>query len=151
MNAEMLLKPLVSWFAYHQTVALNTGIKLRNSESQLAELIGCQDPNIVRLVYCNEMPVVKSKALKDAFSQYDFNIGDASGLCLGYGIFIHKSKKGDGRILAHELTHTMQFERFGGIAGFLNEYISQFLKFGYDRMPLEKEARSNENKGSLLR
>ena len=146
MKPELLLKPLVSWFAHHQSVALRCGIKLSTSDQKMAEQIGCLDPKRIRVVYCNEMPEVKSKVLRDAFSRYDFSLGDASGLCLGHGIFIHKSQKGDNRILAHEMTHTMQFEQCGGTTRFLSEYISQFLKFGYHKMPFEVEARLNEKK-----
>ncbi|MFM7079754.1 MAG: hypothetical protein ACKOYC_08170 [Bacteroidota bacterium] len=150
LNPELLLKPMISWFSYHQSVALNNGVKLKQPEKDLALSIGCDRPDKIRIVHCNDMPTVKSQALLAAFTQYEFNLGDATGLCLGYGIFIHRSQKGDGRILAHELTHTLQYERFGGTSGFLNEYISQFLKFGYHQMPLEKEARANEKMGAQL-
>ena len=76
--------------------------------------------------------------------------GDALGLCLGYGIFLKKDVKGDSRILAHEITHTLQFERFEGVREFLTAYIQEFLIYGYSAMPLEKEARSNEKLGTRI-
>lgn len=144
INPESLIKPLISWFAHHQSVALKLGQPLRNDEIRLAERIGCAEPRRVRIHYCQEMPAVKNPDLIEAFAHYGFHLGDATGLCLGYGIYIDQSQKGDRRIIAHELTHTLQFERFGGTQGFLMEYISQFMAFGYQLMPLEKEARKNE-------
>ncbi|MFM7823036.1 MAG: hypothetical protein ACKPB3_04585 [Bacteroidota bacterium] len=138
---------LVKWFAYHQSVTLRTGNKLNSRQLELAHAIGCIKPEMVRLLHVDEMPKVKSPILGKVMDQAGFDFGDAHGLCLGYGIFIHNDRKGDARILAHELTHTLQFERFNGARNFLESYVQQFLVYRYQSMPLEKEARMNEKLG----
>ena len=138
---------LVRWFAYHQSVAIKTGAKLNTPQIELAKAVGCLKPGDIRVLYVDEMPKVKSEILREVMDQAGFGFGDAFGLCLGYGIFIKKDGQGDSRILAHEMTHTLQFERLSGARNFLVAYIEQFLVYGYTSMPLEKEARLNEKLG----
>ena len=43
-------------------------------------------------------------------------------------------------LIAHELVHVMQYERFGGILPFLRQYLSECLTIGYPEALLEQEA-----------
>jgi hypothetical protein len=59
---------------------------------------------------------------------------------LGHGIVIKNGSHGRG-LIAHELAHVMQYERFGGIDVFLKEYIKEVaFPPGYPHGPLEREA-----------
>ena len=61
-------------------------------------------------------------------------------MTFGHGIVIRNGSHGRG-LIAHELTHVMQYERFGGIDGFLKEYIKEVaFPPGYPHGPLEQEA-----------
>jgi hypothetical protein len=40
----------------------------------------------------------------------------------------------------HELVHTAQYERLGGIVAFLRKYLSECATSGYRAAPLEEEA-----------
>ena len=42
--------------------------------------------------------------------------------------------------IAHELAHTEQYERLGGIEPFLRQYLSECLTIGYPAAPMEQEA-----------
>jgi hypothetical protein len=141
---------LVGWFGYHQGIAIKTGKKLTRSQMDLAITIGCNQPDKIRILFVSEMPEVKSQMLRKVMDQAGFNFGDAYGLCLGYGIYILKGGKGDSRVLAHELTHTLQFERLKSARAFLLTYVNQYILFGYKDMPLEKEARTNEKLGPRM-
>jgi hypothetical protein len=46
----------------------------------------------------------------------------------------------DRRIIAHECVHTAQYERLGGFAEFLRDYLHECLEVGYPAGPLEQEA-----------
>ena len=46
-------------------------------------------------------------------------------------------------LLAHELVHIEQFNRYGHV-GLLVRYAYQKLRYGYNNMPLENEAREAE-------
>jgi predicted SprT family Zn-dependent metalloprotease len=61
-------------------------------------------------------------------------------MTFGHGIVIKNGSHGRG-LIAHELAHVMQYERFGGIDTFLKEYIKE-VSFPprYPHGPLEREA-----------
>ncbi|HEX4665027.1 MAG TPA: hypothetical protein VH207_00400 [Chthoniobacterales bacterium] len=46
----------------------------------------------------------------------------------------------DRALVAHELAHTAQYERLGGIAPFLKQYLFECLTIGYPAAPMEQEA-----------
>jgi hypothetical protein len=66
---------------------------------------------------------------------------DPIGIALGYGIFIQSQYANDRRLLLHELVHTLQYERVGGIRPFLAQYLEECLTAGYAFASLEDEAR----------
>jgi len=63
-----------------------------------------------------------------------------AGLTLRHGIFIRVDCWGDRRLVFHELVHTMQYERMGGIQSFLRQYLFECLTIGYPAAPMEQEA-----------
>ncbi len=62
------------------------------------------------------------------------------GLTLRYGIFVRSDCWGDRNLVAHELAHTAQYERLGGIEAFLRQYLFECLTIGYPEAPMEQEA-----------
>ena len=61
-------------------------------------------------------------------------------MTFGHGILL-KNGAVDRRLVAHELVHVMQYERFGGIEAFLKEYVQEVvIDPGYLHGPLEQEA-----------
>jgi hypothetical protein len=63
-----------------------------------------------------------------------------AGLTLNHGIFIRADHWRDRRLVAHELVHVAQYERFGGIRPFLKAYFRECLVPGYPLGSLEQEA-----------
>lgn len=61
-----------------------------------------------------------------------------------FGIFILESEKNNKALLDHELIHWKQYQRMG-LVEYYSEYSRQMKQFGYDKMPMEVEARSNES------
>lgn len=62
-----------------------------------------------------------------------------------FGIFIKKEFKGNQKLLNHDLVHWQQYQKMG-LFKFYFKYLKQFLIHGYDKMPLEIEARYEEDK-----
>jgi hypothetical protein len=60
------------------------------------------------------------------------------------GIFIRRDVLDNQQLLQHERTHWRQFQD-RGLAGFYSDYMYQLATRGYDAMPMEQEARSNES------
>ena len=48
--------------------------------------------------------------------------------------------------MVHELAHTIQYERLGGIKPFLRAYLEECLSLGYPNGPLEQKAKEWEGK-----
>lgn len=61
-----------------------------------------------------------------------------------FGIFILKKHKGNEKILEHDLIHWKQYKRMG-LFLFYFRYFTQLIIIGYDTMPMEMEARQNED------
>lgn len=61
-----------------------------------------------------------------------------------FGIFIARQHKNTEKILNHEIIHWKQYQKMGIIL-FYFKYFFQLLKIGYDKMPMEMEARYEED------
>jgi hypothetical protein len=61
-----------------------------------------------------------------------------------FGIFVKKKFKGDKQILNHDLIHWKQYKRMG-LFMYYFRYFMQLLLIGYDTMPMEMEARQNDD------
>ena len=57
-----------------------------------------------------------------------------------FGIYIKESEKDNKKLIDHELVHWKQYNRSGAILFYL-KYLIQKTFYGYDKMPLEIEAR----------
>ena len=66
------------------------------------------------------------------------------GLATPFGIFIRSDVTPERRVplIRHELTHQDQMRRLG--VRFYIQYLRQYAKYGYNKMPLEIEARQSE-------
>lgn len=61
-----------------------------------------------------------------------------------FGIFISQKHKDNKKLLNHEMVHWEQYQRMGFFI-FYFKYFFQKIKFGYDKMPMEMEARYKED------
>jgi len=61
-----------------------------------------------------------------------------------FGIIIKKEFKGDNQILKHDLIHWKQYKRMG-LFMYYFRYLMQLILIGYDTMPMEMEARQDDN------
>lgn len=61
-----------------------------------------------------------------------------------FGIFVKKKYKGNSQILEHDKIHWKQYKRMG-LFMYCFRYIIQLIVIGYDTMPMEMEARQNDD------
>ena len=78
--------------------------------------------------------------LKAAAASINFITAAPRGLALDNGIFVRTDHWRDRALIAHELVHTAQYQRLGGVLPFLQTYIAQCATVGYQDAPLELEA-----------
>ena len=137
---EELLPLAAQWAADQERRALCEGVRLSEIELADAKAIGVHNPERVRLLRVDAVPFPAHPMLRAAAASINFLTEAPRGLALDHGIFIRADHWRDRALIAHELVHTAQFQRFGGILPFLQTYISQCATVGYSNAPLELEA-----------
>ena len=150
-----LAKPIVSllvpvaawWVAREERKILGLGTPL--SEAQLADAarMGVAHPEKIRVLHVARLPLFNGPLARALARVVPGISPDAVAVTLGYGIYVRDRFAGDRALLAHECVHTGQYERHGGIRGFLRAYFTECLAVGYPNGPLEREA--NERAATL--
>ena len=119
---------------------LEQGQRLLIETRRDAEEIGIQRVDDVRIVFLNSIPLPTDPGLKQLVVETELITDKTSGITFGHGIVLKNSAIGR-RLIAHELVHVLQYERFGGIEAFLKEYVKEVaFPPGYPNGPLEREA-----------
>jgi hypothetical protein len=137
---EQLLPLAVQWAAEQERRVLCEGVRLSEVEMADARAIGVRNPERVRLLRVQSVPVPVHPMLRAAAASINFLTAAPRGLALNYGIFLRADHWRDRALIAHELVHTAQYQRLGGILPFLQTYIYQCATVGYPNAPLETEA-----------
>jgi hypothetical protein len=135
-----LLALAATWSEEQERLILSSGVPLTPEETQWAIQLGVIYPDRVRLLCVDELPQPQDPTLRAAAEQYGFLSPATMGMSLRYGILIRREVWRQKPIIFHELVHTAQYERYGGIAAFLNQYLVECLTVGYHQSPLEREA-----------
>ena len=134
-----LLPLAAQWAAEEEQRILREGVPLTPDQLDDARAVGVREPERVRLLRIDEIPLPKNPMLRAAAEAVHFLSPETRGLTLQYGIFLRWDCWGQRHLVVHELAHTMQYERLGGILPFLREYIQQCVTIGYANAPMELE------------
>ena len=137
---EQLLPLAAQWAAEQERRVLCEGVPLSTTELSDAKAIGVRNPERVRLLRVEMVPVPAHPMLRAAAASINFLTAAPRGLALDYGIFVRSDCWRERELIAHELVHTAQYQRLGGILPFLRTYIYQCVTVGYANAPLELEA-----------
>jgi len=137
---EALFPLAVLWAMGQEQHILQRGLPLSEMEGADAERVEVQNRGLVRLLQVDSIPRPDDAALKAACDAIDFLTPSTRGLTLGHGILVRTDCWRDRALIAHELVHVGQYERFGGIEPFLRQYLTECLTVGYSQSPLEVEA-----------
>ena len=139
-HLEQILPLAVQWAANQKRRVLCEGVPLSKIELADAIAIGVRHPERVRLLRVDVVPVPAHPMFRAAAASISFLTAAPRGLALDYGIFVRADHWRDRSLIAHELVHTSQYQRLGGIRPFLQTYIVQCATVGYPNAPLELEA-----------
>lgn len=140
-----LLERAIDWVSDWEATALESGRELDSAERIDARLAGVSQPARIRLLAVPEIPLPGDELLAAANAQANFLTPDGPAITLGYAVLVRREREKDRRLLVHEFAHVAQYERMGGIEGFLREYLAELITVGYDRAPLEAEATMRSN------
>ena len=133
--------PVSLWAWWQSRKILRGGRGLTSPELADARAVGVLQPERIRVLAVRRVPnPLRLLAAPIArFTRYQ--VFDPAGMTLGFGIFARSELEDDRLLLAHEFVHVAQYERFGGVLGFMRRYIFQCLADGYLEAALEIEAR----------
>lgn len=134
------------WIEEQEQSILRNGSPLTYDQQIDAYLAGIKEPNEIRVQYVKQMPFPENAEVLQILNETGIITQNTIGLCLRKGIYIHTHHKNNRRVLVHELAHTMQYERYGSVRHFLEQYIHEHISFAYPFGPLEQEATALEHK-----
>ena len=149
INQQQLINliPLAcEWVEEQEQFILKNGIPLSEKQMFIASKIGIINANKIRLIKVDFIPEPTNDLLNKASKSLGLISSSSIGTAYRYGIYIQEDYWENDQLLLHELTHTLQYERLGGVANFLNQYIKECVYFGYEKSKLEIEARNMEAK-----
>ncbi len=140
---KLILPFACMWAQRQESIIFRTGVPLPRTETITAKRLGILHPERIRLRAVSQVPPL-NWLLRTVAKNLGVVSGQTIGMALRYGIFIREENWGDRRLLAHELAHVAQYERFGGFRGFLKQYLEECINPGYSLGDLEQEAKKAE-------
>ena len=155
---DMVLAPLllcaVQWVRAREATILQAGKPLTGEQLALARVVHVAAPERVRVMAVPAVPLPLPPFLRRTAERLRW-LSPIAGMTLGYGIVLRSDCAQDRRLLAHELAHVAQYERYarikrdgsyghGRFSGFLRRYLRECVWPGYPHGPLEREARRAE-------
>jgi hypothetical protein len=143
---EQLLPLATAWVQEQETRILTSGVDLTSAQLSDARQMGVAHPERVRLLSVARVPVPEHPILRAAAATTGMVSPLTVGLTLRYGIYLRDQFATDRFLVAHELVHTGQYERWGGIAAFLRQYLQECFTIGYPDAPMEQEAIQRSNR-----
>ena len=148
MVLDILLAPLllcaIVWVRARQAAVLRSGAALAPAQMKLAHALGVVAAERVRVIPAAMVPLPLPYFARVMAQRAGLISAHIVGMTLGYGIVLREDCCGDTRLLAHELMHVAQYERLGGVGGFLRQYLRECVWPGYPRGALELEAQAAE-------
>lgn len=138
-----LLPLAASWIEEQEAFILKNGSPLDEGILKDAGQLGIKNLEKVRFLAVDKIPHPSDKLLSKAISDFGFIGSNTLGVAFRYGIYVRTSHRHDRSLLIHELVHTMQYERIGGVLPFLN---NMFLSASC--MGIQMEAFSRKLSGS---
>jgi len=137
-----MLPRAATWAQQQEQIMLGSAQaqRLTQAGQEIARRAGVARPEAVRILAVPEIPLPEEADLRAAAVNFGLITPGTAGLTIGYGIFVRQSCFNDAKLIAHELKHVAQYERHGGIPGFLQHYLAEVNQHGYPAAPMEQEA-----------
>jgi hypothetical protein len=123
-DVERNMPKAVQWVTQMEQTCMEIGQPLLPQNWRDGETIGIRELAAVRVMVLNEIPLPSDPELRQLAAQSKLITPTTAGMTFGHGIVL-KAGHYNRHLIAHELVHVMQYERFGGIEPFLVAYISE--------------------------
>lgn len=139
----LLLPKAIAWAEEQAQQAAGSGRALTEPEREIARGVSVAQPERVRVVLVDSLPLPEEPTLRAAALQAGLLGPRMDGLTLGHSVFICRGHE-TLRLLSHELRHVYQYEQAGSVASFLPDYLQQVVELGYANTTYERDARAHE-------
>lgn len=136
----IMLPAACAWIAAQERRILVEGVPLNPVQFADARALGVADPGRVRVLCLDRLPLPVNPFVQRLGLWTGLLSRQTSGLSARYGIYLRAPLAKDRALLAHELVHTRQYEKLGGIRPFLRRYLHECLTVGYHASDMEWEA-----------
>lgn len=131
------------WAKELEKTILTRGFPLSANGAQDAVRVGVQDPERVRVMVMDRIPLPEDPRMADASRRAQIITEATRGAAIGYGVIIRADSWGDRELLLHQLVHVAQCERGGGLEAFVAQYLTdRQTSPEFTLGALEDEARS---------
>lgn len=146
MIPEHLLRELIpraaAWAQRQERLILNhsNSQPLNRLGIDIARRAGVTRPEAVRILPVPEILLPEEDDLRQAASEFGVITPATIGLTLGRGIFVRQEFLQDGKLIAHELKHVAQYEKYGSFVAFMQQYLAEVNQHAYLAAPMEREA-----------
>jgi hypothetical protein len=137
---QALFPSLVAWVERMEAKALSEGTRLSELLKNTAAVLGIKGIGSVRICAVNAIPEPDNPRIVQLASGFGLSFAESAGMTFRRAIFVRHSHSQDIHLLTHELVHVRQYEQAGSVAHYLQDYVKQLTDFGYQNMPLEREA-----------
>ncbi len=137
---KVLLPIACAWAEEQEHIIIHYGVPLSPVQNADAVKIGIDHPEKIRLLKVTRIHFPVHRPLCTAADATQLISPLTAGLTVRYGIFIRADCWDDRRLVCHELVHTSQYERLGGLQQFLQQYLYECITIGYPAAPMEQEA-----------
>lgn len=110
-----LLPRAVAWAEAQERIILDhkDSVALSAAEQAIAFRAGVQRPDAVRILAVVSVPFPDEADLRAAGQMIGLVGEHTAGLTIGHGIFLRRDHWKDAKLIAHELVHVAQYERYG--------------------------------------
>jgi hypothetical protein len=139
----ILLPRAISWCERVAREVAATGAPLKPTALDDAAAVGVRRPDLVRVLVVDAMPTPGDVMLARAAASIGFLGETTAGLALGHSILIRRGRL-SRQVLSHECRHAAQCEAAGSLPAFLNAYLRELVKVGYEDCSFEVDARRHE-------
>ena len=136
----LMLPAACAWIAGQERRILADGVPLTPAQFADARALGVVHPERVRLLCLDRIPLPANPLVRKLGLWTGTLSEHTRGLSARYGIFLRAPFRDDRGLLAHELVHTRQYERLGGVRPFLRRCLYECLTVGYAAADMEWEA-----------
>ncbi len=136
---DQIMPAATAFVTENEQVALQKGIPLTAVQLAIADKVGLQHGEKVRVYYVDKLPFPTDPELAALAKKYGYSSPMMAAYTYGYGIWIKHAEKQNAELLAHELIHVRQAEQLG-LSEQTKQYLMQLFIYGYRQAPMEVEA-----------